>query len=150
MVNLRIDGRYKHLRLAGLLERSIEAALKQQGVKNSEVTLMVTGDRKLAKLNAEFLGETYATDVLSFPSGEKPYLGDIAISLPRARAQAKAGGHKLAEELQLLAVHGVLHLLGFDHGTSAEKKRMWTEQEKILRKLGVHISTQASEQPYSK
>ena len=150
MVNLRIDARYKHLRLAGLLERTIEAALKQQGVKNAELALMVTGDAKLAKLNAEFLGETHATDVLSFPSGEKPYLGDIAISLPRARAQAKAGGHKLAEELQLLAVHGVLHLLGYDHAKPAEKKRMWAAQEKILNKLGVQINTQAAEQPYSK
>jgi probable rRNA maturation factor len=148
MVNLRIDARYKHLRLAGLLERTVEAVLKQLGVKNTELTLMVTGDAKLAKLNAEFLGETYATDVLSFPSGEKAYLGDIAISLPRARAQAKASGHKLAEELQLLAVHGALHLLGYDHASATEKKRMWAAQDKILNKLGVRISTQAGEQPY--
>jgi probable rRNA maturation factor len=150
MVNLRIDARYKHLRLGGLLKRAVEAALKHQGAKEAEVTVMVTGDQKLAKLNAEFLGETRSTDVLSFPSGEKGYLGDIAISLPRARAQAKAGGHKLTEELQLLAVHGTLHLLGYDHATVAEKKRMWAVQDKVLNKLGVRISTQAAEQPYSK
>jgi probable rRNA maturation factor len=150
MVNVCIDARYKHLRLGGILERTVDLALKQQGVKNGEVTLMVTGDARLAKLNAEFLGETYATDVLSFPSGEKPYLGDIAISLPRARAQAKAGGHKLTEELQLLAVHGVLHLLGYDHPSAAKKKSMWAAQNKILSKLGVRISMQAAEQLYSK
>jgi probable rRNA maturation factor len=67
------------------------------------------------------------------------YLGDIVISLPRARHQASAAGHSLNDELQLLVVHGVLHLLGHDHDTPNRKKKMWAVQDEILRNLGVRI-----------
>jgi probable rRNA maturation factor len=67
------------------------------------------------------------------------YLGDVIISLPRARAQAKSGGHSLIDELRLLVIHGVLHLLGHDHHEPAEKKRMWAVQAKALKKVGASI-----------
>ncbi|MGH2523455.1 MAG: rRNA maturation RNase YbeY, partial [Anaerolineales bacterium] len=92
------------------------------------------------------LGHDYPTDVLSFPSEETDpetgmrYFGDIAISFPHAHAQAAAGGHPVAAELQLLVVHGVLHLLGHDHAKRAEKARMWAAQAEILKKLKAPIS----------
>ncbi|HLA08708.1 MAG TPA: rRNA maturation RNase YbeY, partial [Anaerolineales bacterium] len=83
------------------------------------------------------------TDVLSFPASETDpetgsrYLGDILLSIPRAQEQATAAGHALDSEVQLLVVHGVLHLLGYDHAEAKEKRKMWKAQEEILVQLGL-------------
>ncbi|OGO38392.1 MAG: rRNA maturation RNase YbeY [Chloroflexi bacterium RBG_16_56_8] len=83
------------------------------------------------------------TDVLSFPASEQdpessaPYLGDILISVPRAVDQAQAAGHSAQDEVQLLVVHGVLHLLGHDHAKAQEKARMWKAQAEVLERLGL-------------
>lgn len=142
MIHVQVDKRYAKLRLASSLRKAAVAALKSQGVGDSAgVSIVLTGDKKLRELNKNYLHEDHATDVLSFPSAsDDGYLGDIAISLPRARAQAKAGGHAVTAELQLLTVHGVLHLLGHDHGRPKEKARMWAAQREILKNLGVSIA----------
>ena len=84
------------------------------------VTLLLASDREVRRLNRVFLGKNRATDVLSFPArGElepgRPHLGDLAISVPQARRQARRAGWTLEEELSLLVTHGFLHLLGYDH-----------------------------------
>jgi len=85
---------------------------------------LLTGDKELRRLNKQFLGQAYATDVLSFPSGEPiGPLGDIAISLDRAKAQAAEFGHRIEQEVRILLLHGVLHLLGHDHETDGGKMR---------------------------
>lgn len=88
----------------------------------------ITGDAELRRFNREFLGKDYPTDVLSFP-GDGAGLGDIAISRHRAAAQALEFGHTLTKELQLLMLHGLLHLLGLDHesdrGRMARVERSW-------------------------
>jgi probable rRNA maturation factor len=77
---------------------------------------LVTDDAELHRLNAQFLGKDYPTDVLSFPEGQpEGRLGDIAISGERAAEQAAAYGHGVEEEVRILMLHGVLHLLGMDH-----------------------------------
>ena len=82
--------------------------------------------------------------MLSFESGEPgAYLGDVIISAPRARAQAKRGGHPFVDEMRLLAIHGVLHLLGHDHDTPGRKKRMWAAQAKALRAAQASIEAPA-------
>ncbi len=133
--------------LAGRVERAglraaARAALEQQqALGPGALSLMITDDAALRRLNREFLGIDRPTDVLSFPSAETDpetgvsYYGDIAISLPRARAQAKAAKHTLLAELQLLVVHGVLHLLGHDHARAREKAKMWQAQAAILAAL---------------
>jgi len=79
-------------------------------------TCLVTGDRALRRLNLQFLGKDYATDVLSFPSGEPGGgLGEIAISAERAAAQARQFSHPVEQEIAILMLHGLLHLLGMDH-----------------------------------
>jgi probable rRNA maturation factor len=99
---------------------------------------VITGDTELQQLNKDFLGIDSPTDVLSFPSDEvdpstgKLYLGDIIISYPRAVQQAQGEGHPVSAELELLIIHGTLHLLGYDHGESEEKQRMWAVQTEIL------------------
>ena len=92
----------------------------------AELTLRVTGDRELRRLNRDFLGEDHATDVLSFPSGDAGggYLGDLALSWPAVTRQAAAFGHPPEVDAALLAVHGLLHLLGWDHATPAEERDM--------------------------
>src|SRR5512140_1280962 len=77
---------------------------------------LLTDDRELLRLNWEFLGKDYATDVLSFPEpGPDDYLGEMAISVERAQEQARSRGHRLEEEIGILMLHGLLHLLGMDH-----------------------------------
>ncbi len=83
---------------------------------------------------------SFQADELDPETGRR-YLGDVIISYPRAQAQAQAGGHALPAELQLLVVHGVLHLLGHDHGAPAEKEAMWALQAEILQRLGCAISS---------
>lgn len=92
----------------------------------AELTVRVTGDRELRRLNRDFLGDDHATDVLSFPSGEAAtgYLGDLALSWPAVARQAAAFGHPPEVEAALLAVHGLLHLLGWDHATPEEEREM--------------------------
>jgi probable rRNA maturation factor len=157
MIAFNIDPRYRDLKIESLLRKAAEAALRYQvAPAEADLSLAVAGDAQLKKLNRQFRGESHATDVLSFPSEEhdiqsgRRYLGDVIISLPRARAQAKAAGHPLQAELQLLAVHGVLHLLGHDHATSTERQRMWTAQDEILSGLGLSIHSAQAEALHAK
>jgi probable rRNA maturation factor len=113
--------------------------------ENASLTILITDDDQSRLLNRQFLGIDSPTDVLSFPVGETDpetgelYLGDVVVSFPRALAQAKAGGHSTAEELDLLVVHGVLHLVGYDHSGQKDKTRMWGIQQSVLTQLGRKI-----------
>ncbi len=130
-----------------LLERAARLALEHESEPlDSELSIILTDDARLHELNLNYRGVDAPTDVLSFPASETDpetgarYLGDILISVPRAQAQAEAAGHPLEAELQLLVVHGVLHLLGHDHARTREKARMWKAQAGILEGLGLgHI-----------
>ncbi len=117
-----------------LLRAAARATLKDQKAESGSLSIIVSGDKTLRDLNKKFLDHDYATDVLSFPSDDpsSPYYGDIAISYPRALEQSRRGGHAVKAELQLLTVHGVLHLLGHDHYTAKEKAKMWKAQSEIL------------------
>jgi len=90
------------------------------------LTVRVTGDRELRRLNRRFVGEDHPTDVLSFPSGDAAsgYLGDLAVSWPAVQRQAHAFGHEPEAEIGLLVVHGFLHLLGWDHAAPADEQEM--------------------------
>jgi probable rRNA maturation factor len=107
---------------------SFAALLRDRVARGREFHCLITGDTELREMNWTYLRKDYATDVLSFP-GEKPWLGDIAISLGRARAQAKQFGHSVEDEIRILMLHGVLHLLGMDHetdgGRMARAEKRW-------------------------
>lgn len=98
-------------------------------------TCLITHDAKLHELNRSFLQHDYPTDVLSFPSGESDSLGDLAISLERAQAQATQFGHTLEDEIEILMLHGALHLCGMDHETDGGK--MARAEARWRRKLGL-------------
>jgi probable rRNA maturation factor len=97
--------------------------------KGKPFDVLITGDAELRRLNRDFRGKDYATDVLSFPSAHPSSLGDLAISLGRARAQARQYGHRTEQEVQILMLHGVLHLTGLDHesddGRMARAEKRW-------------------------
>lgn len=128
------------LRQTILLEKAIPS------LPGCEVSLILTDDEQIWRLNWHFRGVDRPTDVLSFPQyqpGEVilPHssLGDIVISLPRMAAQAAAYGHSQKRELLFLFVHGLLHLLGYDHEISTEEeKRQFARQEQVLAALGVN------------
>jgi probable rRNA maturation factor len=120
----------------------------EQGAEEQEgdFTILLTSDEQVQELNREYMKIDAPTDVLSFPADYTDpdtntlYLGDVIISYPRAQEQAANGGHTLEHELQLLVVHGVLHLLGYDHLDEEEKYRMWTVQGGVLLQLGNPLS----------
>ena len=95
-----------------------------------EVSIVLSDDAQLQTLNRDFRGQDKPTDVLSF-EGQDPdgvYLGDIIISMARCAEQATEANHSLDDELALLTIHGMLHLLGYDHGDDAEREAMWQVQ----------------------
>ena len=127
-----------------LLEHAARVALVHESeAEDSDLSIVLTDNVQLQEVNLNYLGIDAPTDVLSFPASEtnpetdRRYLGDILISVPRAQSQAEAAGHSLESEIQLLVVHGVLHLLGHDHAEPDEKARMWQAQAEILDSLGL-------------
>ena len=127
-----------------LVQNAAAAALKHQSAPaEADLTIVLSDDNQLHDLNLEWMGVDGPTDVLSFPSDEidpetgNRYLGDILISVERAAAQAQVVGHAVEAEVQLLVVHGVLHLMGHDHAETEEKARMWGAQAEILSQLGL-------------
>ncbi len=88
------------------------------------VAVRITDDEEMRRLNKSFAGEDHATDVLSF-EGSGTHLGDIAISWPTVVEQADGWGHDERSEVAVLVVHGLLHLLGWDHATPSETDEMW-------------------------
>lgn len=144
MITLEIREEYLPLVDAAQIEGTAKTTLQVQTTEiDMDLTIVITGDEQLQELNHQYRDIDAPTDVLSFladfndPESETPYLGDILISYPRAEKQAAAGGHSTLAELQLLVVHGVLHLLGFDHAQAPEKTEMWAAQNEILRRLGL-------------
>lgn len=134
------------------LELALQTVLDQEHAVG-DVTLLVADDDAIADLNRRFLGQDGPTDVLSFPAHEEggvefvlpveldPYLGDIIIAFPYAQRQAQSLGREVGDELELLAVHGALHLLGYDHADPAEQADMWARQDAILRDLRIFRRT---------
>ena len=104
--------------------------LSERVAGSRSMVCLLADDAHLQQLNRDFLGHDYATDVLSFPSNAlKPDLGEIAISMERAAAQAAECGHTCLEEVKILLLHGTLHLMGFDHengdGKMAREEKRW-------------------------
>ena len=126
-----------------LLEHAARATLDLSGVPDSDLTIVLVDDDRIRSLNRDFLGNDAPTDVLSFPADEpdpetgRRYLGDVVISITRAAEQAGERRHSVEAEIQLLVVHGVLHLLGQDHAEVVEKERMWAVQAEVLEGLGI-------------
>ena len=127
----------------------LQKAAEVYGLADSdEVSVVFCDDAYIRQLNRDYRGQDKATEVLSFAldEGEEPdvhdgpaqhLLGDIIISLDTAARQAEDYGHTLERELAYLAIHGMLHLLGYDHMDEADQQEMRTEEEYVLTRLGI-------------
>lgn len=152
MINIHINDQIAN----PLIESIINTGLFEEAVKKTlsvldssadqDLSIVLTDDEQLQQLNREFLGIDAPTDVLAFPSIEvdpdsgRVYLGDVIISYATAYNQAKSAGVPVERELCLLVIHGVLHLLGYDHTDERQKKEMWLVQDAVLNKLEAQIN----------
>ena len=157
LIDFQIDEAFERLVDAQDLETLVAATLQRHADELSEaveITLRITDDAEMQALNHAYRGVDSSTDVLSFAAHEESedepalalppelaaelerHLGDIVISYPYAERQARQFGNSVAAELRLLAIHGTLHLLGYDHAAPDEEEAMWAEQEAILAPYG--------------
>ncbi|NLY88275.1 MAG: rRNA maturation RNase YbeY [Firmicutes bacterium] len=140
-----INNRQRQVKIEKELEEALvrlaERVLSAHGKDRAEAGVTLVGEKKIQQLNRDYRGIDAPTDVLSFPmqepgeiqTGEEPeILGDVVICVPRAAAQARDFGHSFRRELFYLAVHGLLHLLGFDHENETEKRKMREKEEAFL------------------
>lgn len=135
------DPRWRKVRgLSPRLQRAAELALKRgKAGKSAALTILLADDAQLKDLNSRFRGRNRATNVLSFPAdaAEGAYLGDIALAYGLTAQEARKGAKRLVDHAMHLTVHGVLHLLGFDHQTERDASRMEPLETKILGELGI-------------
>ncbi len=120
------------------VKKTIKAAGKLHGVEK-EVSVLITDDEDIRGMNKQFRDIDKPTDVLSFPSQEEGFLGDIAISIDKAHAQADEYGHSLEREMAFLTAHAMLHLFGFDHMEEKDEKKMRQMQRQILERSGYDV-----------
>ncbi|MFD2679948.1 rRNA maturation RNase YbeY [Bacillus seohaeanensis] len=126
------------------------AAEKENVEENSEVSVTIVTDKRIQEINREYRDKDMPTDVISFAleelgeeeieivGGDMPrVLGDIIISVDRTKQQAEEYGHSFSRELGFLALHGFLHLLGYDHMEAEEEKKMFGRQKDILDEYGL-------------
>jgi probable rRNA maturation factor len=121
------------------IKRAMTLALARCSRKKKlpPLTLLLTTDARLRELNSLFRGKDKPTNVLSFPAGNPTYLGDVAIAYSVTAAEARAAGKKLADHATHLAVHGALHLLGYDHERDKDARIMEALEIEILAELGI-------------
>jgi probable rRNA maturation factor len=135
---------------AGVLRQTARAVLEAAGVRApAELSIVLVTDDQIRELNRIYRDVDAYTDVLAFGDeggdgfvtapGAPRYLGDVIVSFRRAAGQARRAGHTTEAEVQLLVVHGVLHLLGYDHAEEDDKAQMWAAQTSILSELQVPV-----------
>ncbi|HIT22217.1 MAG TPA: rRNA maturation RNase YbeY [Candidatus Scybalousia intestinigallinarum] len=126
------------------LREFIDFVLKEEKLENVEFNIIFIDNPRIHEMNLTYRGVDRPTDVISFALEDNKtidlgirLLGDIYISIDKAKEQAVSYGHSLKREISFLAVHGLLHLLGYDHMTEEEEKVMFTKQEELLQKFQI-------------
>jgi len=144
-INVIIDGDFAECPEVGWLQGVVERVLIAQGVTSSvELGLVITNQERVRELNRSYRGEDRPTDVLAFymtsaaeetfvaPPDRVLHLGEVIISYPQAVIQAKEHRHSLKKEIAILIIHGVLHLLGYDHDKPEPERQMRVKEKEIL------------------
>jgi probable rRNA maturation factor len=142
---LQVDKKWEKEVDSQRLKQAILMTLKLEQIrKEVQLSLVIVGDEEMTRLHESYRSESGTTDVLTFAYEDEAdneemrgYLGDIIVSYEQAIRQANREGHKTQDELALLAVHGTLHLLGYDDETLAEKEEMWQQQYQVMQALGL-------------
>jgi probable rRNA maturation factor len=161
-LGIQIDKDFqKHLRKEWL-RRVVEHSLAARDIASEvELGLLITDDETVRKLNQEYRGVDEPTDVLSFALVEKKpgsssfvtppdgllHLGEVVISYPQAARQAEENNHQVKEEVALLVIHGILHLLGYEHDEPAREREMRALEERILSGLLKNVGTPINRSP---
>lgn len=142
MIRTHIADRQKSMRLPqAAIRRLVRAVLRGEGHDDVTVSLAFVDDATIHRVNRRFLRHDRPTDVISFPMSGGPHphgeeiLGEIVISTEYARMEARRRKITPREELLRYVAHGILHLLGYDDKTPAEKRKMWNRQERYVRKV---------------
>ncbi len=147
-INVLIEGVFEGCPTKDWLRKEAEKVLAAEGVQDAvELSLVITTQEKIQELNKTYRGKDKPTDVLAFylesgkdssfisPPDNVRRLGDVIISFPQAVTQAKEHQHSIKKELTILIIHGILHLLGYDHENRADKGKMRAREEAILAEL---------------
>ena len=135
-INIHSPQKYKKY-----IRKAIVSALEYEGVGECEINIEIADNCKIQELNKEYRGKDCPTDVLSFPMNEinpengKNQLGDVIISIEKAKQQSEELGHSIECELMFLSVHATLHLLGYDHEISEADDAVMREKQKEIRKI---------------
>jgi probable rRNA maturation factor len=129
------------------IDQVIFATLTYLSAPPGDMSLVLTDNATIQKMNKQFMDIDKPTDVLSFPDGDtdqetgRVYFGDVMIAVPYAEKQALESGNSLADEIALLSIHGVLHLFGFLHSDPEDRQKMWSIQDDILKQIGCEIES---------
>lgn len=132
------------------VKKVLESAMEKEHLENTSFNVIVVDNNYIHELNKTYRNIDRETDVITFAledeetiiiPEEERILGDIYISIDKAKSQAKEYGHSLLRELSFLAVHGFYHLLGYDHETEEEEKIMFQKQEEVLESYGITRET---------
>ena len=134
MIDVRVDVEVDSALVIGL-ECDAARCLGFLDESDRELSVVLVSDAQMRPLNRSWRGKDKTTDVLSFPQGPGPVLGDIVISIETANSQARERSHSLATELRVLLVHGLCHLRGYDHEASDEAAAMRDAEQVLLRHL---------------
>lgn len=139
------------------MQKAVNWLLRTHDVKpGTGMSIVVSNDDEVRRLNQQFRGIDAPTDVLSFPDDsssdpaelqEEPYLGDLILALPYIQRQAEVENHLVSDELILAVIHGTLHLLGYDHDTVENQTAMWKMQSNALQIMDVNIVVPVFEFP---
>ena len=135
-INNKIDEKSFDLEIFDYFQKIAEEAARLEGYSNAEISIALVDDNEIKRLNKKYRDKDEPTDVLSFPLDEI-ILGDIVISVETATRQARQYGHSLQRELCFLLTHGILHIFGYDHQNSGDKKQMRQKEERILSKFNL-------------
>lgn len=147
-IHIQIEPQYAAQVDAARLQRAVEAVFALEDVSSDlALSVVIVGDKEMTRLHETYRDEPGTTDVLSFPYEDEAddeemagYLGDVIICYPQAERQ-RAESTSPQDELDLLAAHGTLHLLGYDDETPDEKARMWQQQAQVMAQLGLgHVA----------
>ncbi|MFH2063122.1 MAG: rRNA maturation RNase YbeY [bacterium] len=147
MLKIEVDGRLPSGLTVDLVQRVAASAFRQGGGKgNYQMSVSVVGDDVMRRFSRQYRGKDKTTDVLSFAydedgddwpdisPGKTRTLGEIVVSLPQVRRQAKVVGRTIGDEFLIMVVHGMLHLLGYDHLTEKQENEMFGLQQEVLLK----------------
>ncbi len=135
---VEVQNEFDYIIDAQALIRAAYLVLTEHEIRpESEMTIVISNNERVAALNQQFRGFDAPTDVLSFPSNEGLYLGDIIIAYAYTRNEAQCIGFSLKQTMMMLVVHGTLHLLGYDHDTPDNREIMWRIQNEILQRLEI-------------